>query len=83
MDRTAHVRAAGSLNGYPGVNSSWHLAWQAPDGRVLNYTLRTEAGEGPLALLRLRHFTLPDNIFIVSASDAMHDDNVGDDEPSL
>ncbi|ELY2535219.1 AAA family ATPase [Cronobacter sakazakii] len=68
---------------YPGVNSSWHLAWQAPDGRVLNYTLRTEAGEGPLALLRLRHFTLPDNIFIVSASDAMHDDNVGDDEPSF
>ncbi len=68
---------------YPGVNSSWHLAWQAPDGRVLNYTLRTEAGEGPLALLRLRHFTLPDNIFIASASDATHDDNVGDDEPSL
>ncbi|NUW65623.1 type VI secretion protein VasK [Cronobacter sakazakii] len=72
-----------AVSAYPGVNSSWHLAWQAPDGRVLNYTLRTEAGEGPLALLRLRHFTLPDNIFIVSASDATHDDNVGDDEPSL
>ncbi len=72
-----------AVSAYPGVNSSWHLAWQAPDGRVLNYTLRTEAGEGPLALLRLRHFTLPDNIFIASASDATHDDNVGDDEPSL
>ncbi len=72
-----------AVSAYPGVNSSWHLAWQAPDGRVLNYTLRTEAGEGPLALLRLRHFTLPDNIFIVSASDATHDDNVGDDEPSF
>lgn len=70
-----------AVSAYPGVNSSWHLAWQAPDGRALNYTLRTEAGEGPLALLRLRHFTLPDNIFIVSASDATHDDNVGDDEP--
>ncbi|RRA25472.1 hypothetical protein C3O70_20410, partial [Cronobacter sakazakii] len=72
-----------AVSAYPGVNSSWQLAWQAPDGRALNYTLRTEAGEGPLALLRLRHFTLPDNIFIVSASDATHDDNVGDDEPSL
>lgn len=31
--------------------------------RLLNYILRTEAGEGPLALLKLRNFLLPDTIF--------------------
>ncbi len=42
---------------YPGTSSSWSLSWKAPDGLLLNYTLRTEAGEGPLALLALRNFT--------------------------
>lgn len=53
---------------YPGVNSSFNLAWKAPDGRPLNYTLRTEAGEGPLALLKLRNFVLPTQIFSVGAA---------------
>jgi type VI secretion system protein ImpL len=53
---------------YPGVSSSFSLSWKAQDGRALNYTLRTEAGSGPLALLKLRNFTLPDTIFSVSAS---------------
>lgn len=47
----------------PGVGSSWNLSWKAQDGRLLNYTLRTEAGEGPLALLKLRNFRLPETIF--------------------
>ncbi|EGT5738492.1 type VI secretion protein VasK, partial [Cronobacter dublinensis subsp. dublinensis] len=42
-----------SVSAYAGLNSSWNLTWHAPDGRALNYTLRTEAGEGPLALLKL------------------------------
>ena len=50
----------------PGISSSWQLTWQAPDGRPLNYIMRTEAGEGPLALLKLRNFTLPVDIFIIS-----------------
>jgi hypothetical protein len=33
---------------------------------MLNYTLRTEAGEGPLALLKLRNFRLPETIFSVA-----------------
>jgi type VI secretion system protein ImpL len=53
---------------YSGVNSSFSLTWQAPDGRALNYTLRTEAGEGPLALLKLRNFVLPAQIFSVNAA---------------
>lgn len=51
------------VSAYPGVGSSYSLHWKAQDGRSLNYTLRTEAGEGPLALLKLRHFRLPETIF--------------------
>lgn len=51
-----------------GVGSSYNLRWKAQDGRNLNYTLRTEAGEGPLALLKLRNFRLPETIFSVDAS---------------
>lgn len=50
-----------------GVNSGFNLRWTAQDGLVLNYTLRTEVGDGPLALLQLRDFELPENIFVVSS----------------
>ncbi len=52
-----------AVSAYPGVGSSYSLSWKAQDGRTLNYTLRTEAGEGPLALLKLRSFRLPETIF--------------------
>ena len=55
---------------YPGVNSSFNLRWQAPDGNPLTYTLRTEAGTGPLALLTLRNFVLPTQIFDVETTGA-------------
>lgn len=48
---------------WPGSGSSYQVNWQTPDGVMLTYTLRTEAGEGPLVLLKLRNFTLPDKIF--------------------
>ncbi len=57
-----------SVSAYSGVGSSYSLSWKAPDGRALNYTLRTEAGEGPLALLKLRNFRLPKAIFKVDTS---------------
>lgn len=57
---------------YQGVNSSFNLSWKAPDGRPLNYTLRTEAGEGPLALLKLRNFVLPTQIFSVDTTGGAH-----------
>ena len=59
-------KAAVSAN--PGVGSSYNLSWRAPDGLTLNYTLRTEAGEGPLALLKLRNFRLPEAIFAISTA---------------
>ncbi|MCI8906351.1 MAG: type VI secretion protein VasK [Enterobacter sp.] len=51
------------VSAYQGADSSYSLSWKAPDGRALNYTLRTEAGEGPLVLLKLRNFRLPETIF--------------------
>ena len=57
-----------SVSGNSGVASSYNLRWKAQDGRNLNYTLRTEAGEGPLALLKLRNFRLPEKIFSVDTS---------------
>lgn len=59
---------------YPGLNSSWRVSWKAQDGRRLNYVLRTEAGEGPLALLKLRNFVLPDAIFLTSGAAASSPD---------
>lgn len=55
-----------AVSAYPGVGSSYRLSWKAQDGRTLNYTLRTEAGEGPLALLKLRNFRLPETIFSIT-----------------
>lgn len=52
-----------TVRAYPGVGSSYSLSWKAQDGRPLNYTLRTEAQEGPLALLKLRNFRLPETLF--------------------
>ncbi|ATF94581.1 ImcF-related family protein [Cedecea neteri] len=52
-----------AVSAYPGTSSSYSLSWKAQDGHTLNYTLRTEAGEGPLALLKLRNFRLPETIF--------------------
>lgn len=57
-----------TVSEYPGVGSSYRLSWKAQDGSRLNYTLRTEAAEGPLALLKLRNFRLPDKIFVVGSS---------------
>ncbi|MEJ4045047.1 ImcF-related family protein [Erwinia sp. SLM-02] len=51
------------VSAYPGVGSSYSLSWKAQDGSMLNYTLRSESGEGPLALLKLRNFRLPETIF--------------------
>ena len=48
----------------------YRLTVTAPDNRQLQWLLRTELGDGPLALLKLRNFSLPDQIFSVDASAA-------------
>ncbi|EQC1054179.1 ImcF-related family protein [Providencia rettgeri] len=49
---------------YAGSSSSYTVSWVTPDGNTLNYQLRTEMGQGPLALLKLRNFVLPEKIFL-------------------
>ncbi|ELY2525808.1 hypothetical protein SNQ58_002019 [Cronobacter sakazakii] len=44
-------------------NSTYVLRWKTADGDTLNMILRTEAGVGPLALLRLKGFRLPQQVF--------------------
>ena len=48
--------------------SRWMMSFTAPDGRTLQWVLRSQLGEGPLALLALRGFTLPDKIFSVDGA---------------
>lgn len=45
-------------------DSRYRLALKAPDGLNLTWHLRTELDTGPLALLKLRSFTLPPQIFL-------------------
>ena len=45
--------------------SQWMMSFSAPEGQTLQWVLRTQLGNGPLALLELRGFTLPDQIFSV------------------
>ncbi|VUC79254.1 type VI secretion system protein ImpL [Raoultella terrigena] len=48
--------------------SQWMMSFTAPDGRTLQWVLRSQLGNGPLALLALRNFSLPEQIFSVDAS---------------
>lgn len=48
--------------------SQWMMSFTASDGRTLQWVLRSQLGKGPLALLDLRGFTLPDQIFSVDSA---------------
>jgi type VI secretion system protein ImpL len=48
-------------------DSRYRVVVEAPDGLNLLWHLRTELGAGPMSLLTLRDFTLPKQIFLVSA----------------
>ncbi|MXP51991.1 hypothetical protein FD737_02705 [Pantoea sp. Seng] len=45
-------------------SNMYRVVWPTPDGLSLNYQIRTELGNGPLALLDLRGFSLPARIFV-------------------
>ncbi|WP_089528440.1 ImcF-related family protein [Pantoea ananatis] len=49
-------------------HSRWMMSFTAPDGRTLQWVLRSQYENGPLALLDLRGFTLPDQIFSVDSA---------------
>jgi len=47
--------------------SRTQLIWNTPEGNALKFIMRSELGDGPLALLKLKGFRLPETIFSVSA----------------
>ncbi len=51
-------------------DSRYRLVLKAPDGLGLTWHLRTELGAGPMALLKLRGFTLPQQIFLGKGGNA-------------
>lgn len=44
-------------------SSRFEVVWKTSDGKRLRYILRTQLGSGPLTLLKLRNFNLPDRVF--------------------
>ncbi|MDN8559112.1 ImcF-related family protein [Citrobacter werkmanii] len=58
----------------------YRLTLTAPDNRQLQWLLRTEMGDGPLALLKLRNFTLPSQIFSVDAVAPVQDTATNSDD---
>lgn len=42
------------------------LVWITPDGNTLKFVMRSELGDGPLALLKLQGYRLPESIFNVA-----------------
>jgi len=59
----AWIRLLESASIKPLDSSRYELVWEAKDGNKLRYVLRTQLGGGPLTLLKLRNFTLPQNVF--------------------
>lgn len=53
-----------NITPYAGSTSSYSVSWKTLNEQSLNYTLRTEMGDGPIALLQLRNFVLPEKIFL-------------------
>ncbi|NCE93525.1 hypothetical protein DK871_26225, partial [Pseudomonas sp. L13] len=51
-------------------DSRFRMVLKAPDGLDLTWNLRTEMSTGPLALLALRNFTLPQQIFLAEGTTA-------------
>ncbi|KNC15307.1 hypothetical protein AC790_02910 [Pantoea sp. RIT-PI-b] len=60
LDKARITRLGGNI---------YRVVWPTPDGLALNYQIRTELGNGPLALLDLRGFRLPTRIFVSATPD--------------
>ncbi|WP_025601228.1 ImcF-related family protein [Burkholderia sp. WSM2230] len=46
-------------------SARYQLTWDQPDAAPLRYVLRTQVGAGPLDLLKLRGFKMPERVFVV------------------
>lgn len=46
-------------------STRYQMTWNAANGAPLSYVMRTQLGAGPVELLKLRGFRMPERIFIV------------------
>lgn len=67
----AFLRMLSNASVRPLDSTRYELTWQDPGSERLHYVLRTHAGAGPLDLLRLRGFRMPERIFIVGNTAAL------------
>lgn len=54
---------AGQSPGHTSRRQPYTAGVEHPDGNQLKFVMRSELGNGPLALLKLQGFRLPDTIF--------------------
>lgn len=69
------IRLLDKAQATPLDGSRTQLVWSTPDGDPLKVILRSEMGEGPLALLRLRNFRLPEQIFLSESAAPSAEEN--------
>ncbi|WP_232454280.1 ImcF-related family protein [Burkholderia ubonensis] len=61
----AFLRLLGKADVKPLDSTRYQLSWNAPNDEPLRYVLRAQVGAGPLDLLKLRGFRMPERIFVV------------------
>ena len=67
----AFLRLLATADIKPLDSTRYELTWKQPGAEALRYVMRTQVGAGPLDLLKLRGFKLPERIFIVGKNDAL------------
>ena len=67
----AFLRLLSQADVKPLDGTRYRLTWNAAHGEPLSYVLRTQLGAGPLELLKLRGFRMPERIFMVGTGGAM------------
>ncbi len=67
----AFLRLLGNADVKPLDSTRYQLTWNAPNDEPLRYVLRTQVGAGPLDLLKLRGFRMPERIFVVGKAGVM------------
>ncbi|OJA91764.1 type VI secretion protein VasK [Burkholderia ubonensis] len=67
----AFLRLLGKADVKPLDSTRYQLTWNAPTDEPLRYVLRAQVGAGPLDLLKLRGFRMPERIFAVDKAGAM------------
>jgi type VI secretion system protein ImpL len=67
----AFLRLLAKAHVKPLDSTRYELTWDQPDAAPLRYVLRTQVGAGPLDLLKLRGFRMPERIFTVGKAGAV------------